>query len=275
METGQERIKDIIPNMFYQYYESKKLGYLRVHYDIPIMFYRYYKSGKFGFVRSDLYLDLNALCTDGMKINSFEQQTAPENVEVICVFGSILYKNFPRKEKIKRKKWFFFGPWIEREFLRPQKDPNDFDALFILKEGLTQHKIILPRHTSFGTKHWRGFERTERRLNPKTSSEEGLYGSYGVIDYAPFGDLPELKRDRSSFLHAKSLHITYRSLEQFLNGIGNGDEISESIIEYGLPLFGKERFYEIIQNIKIPERRALHSIEWSKDKEGKLEGRII
>jgi len=262
MNNANQKLEDITPKKLFEYYESRRLGHLTV----PL---------SDGYASSYYYLDLAALCTGGMNVSDFEQQTAQENVEVICAFGSALHKNFPRKEKIRRKRLFFFGSWIEKEFSRPRKNPDDFDALFILKEGLTNDKIILPEYNSFGYKSWKKSERTERKVSPDIGSEEGLYGPYDMVYSSPFGKLPNIREDNTySVSDAKPLHITHRSIKQFLRGICNGDDISKSVVEYGIPLFGRERFYEIIKDIKTPKREALHNVVWREYLNGRLEGTI-
>jgi len=60
-----------------------------------------------------------------------------------------------------------------------------------------------------------------------------------------------------------------------LTGLGDGDELSESVLKYGLPIIGQNKFAEIIKNITSPKRGPLHKIEWEENFEGRLEGKII
>lgn len=58
------------------------------------------------------------------------------------------------------------------------------------------------------------------------------------------------------------LHISYRSIDQFLDGIGNGDTVSETVLQYGVPIINKERFEEIAERVTVPARKPLHRIKW-------------
>ena len=70
------------------------------------------------------------------------------------------------------------------------------------------------------------------------------------------------------------LHIVYRSLDQFLEGIDNRDKISENIFKTGVPIVGKSNFHEIISRFDTRERKQLNEIKWNYE-EGKLTGKMI
>jgi len=228
---------DPTPKSLEKYFENRLLGKLNV--DIPGC----------GLISADL----NYLYRDGTNLPSFEEQTKPENIEAIVVYGSVLYKHFPPKTIIeKRKKYHLFGPEVRKEIIQRREMPGDFDIMILMRRGLTVDKVIIPKPKSPNNSYVESAAQVT-----KTRWDNG--GSYG------------------SYIETKSganLHVTYRSVQQLLNGLGNGDTVSESVVRYGLPIVGRERFAEIVRNITSPQREPLHRVMWREDLKGKLQGWI-
>ncbi len=174
---------------------------------------------------------------------AYEYQTEPENIEAIAIYGSVLYKHFPVPGKTIQvnqdniRGFLGLGKKVPRTIPGKREKPEDIDLMVITKEGLTDEKIIPTI-------------KEDRYI-------EGFYGHY------------------QEFITEQGLHIVYRSTDQFLEGIGNGDELSESVVKYGVPIVGEKRFTEIIRDVKNPTRENLHSFEWGEDSIGRLHGRII
>jgi len=270
-----ENMKDITPQLFQEYYQKGRL------WDLTIKFPpAHYRCGPV--YPSKITLDLKELFTKGIKIKDFENQTSINNTEVICVYGGVLYKHFIPKKKIREKKWLFFGSYVEREYRLPPHIPNDFDVMFITREAFSQDNMIITNHYSYCKRRNIKVPHNELIVYPETRLEAHTYNDDGtshteyeeIIGYTPVRIEPRGLADDYRSTEVIPLHITYRSLDQFLNGIGRGDELSESVVRYGIPLVGAERFYEIIKNIASPRREALHQVEWREDKNGVLQGRI-
>lgn len=235
--------KDITPELMKIYFESGKLGTLVE--TIPGC----------GIVT----VDLSQLFKHATGLKFFEFQTSPENIEVMAVYGSTLYNHFPTEEQvpITKRKYLLWGPkeTVVKTIQKPRHFPNDFDVMVITKEGFSDDKVIIPK------RHLKG---------------DG-YGSWEVIDFTAVGTKRNVS-DGYGYFEVKgdaNLHITYRSVEQFLAGLGKGDELSESVVRYGIPLIGQGRFSEIVKDITSPRREATHRVEWDEDLEGKLQGKIL
>jgi len=241
--------KDITPELMQKYFEAEKLGKLSLDFpgcsrlstinvDLPILF-RHITDSKF-----------------------FEYAINPRDVESIAVYGSVLHKHFPKKRKeIRGKKYILFGPEVVKKVYEEREIPSDLDVMVITKEGFTEDKVIIPERKPIVNEY--GY--VEAILSDGKSgitTKRPDINEYGYIEgFVKGGDL--------------DLHITYRSVEQFLEGLGKGDELSESVIGYGIPIIGQERFSGIVKDIQSPKREALHQVEWNEDLEGKLQGKIL
>ena len=255
--------EDITPRAFHEYYKAKKLGNLRIEFpacskckEVRLSLRELYRLGIF-------YYKSNK---KDSSCSVFEKNF--ENIEFVCVYGSILYNNFP----LFKRKYLFFGSLIPT---KGQKRPHDFDVLCITKDKLIDEKIIIPKRV----KSWHLFNQTGVDIFHDSSIESAVKRVYTERGYTRVEtyNSSDSYYEFSGYVDQEDnlpLHITYRSLDQFLNGIGRGDEVSESVVRYGIPLVGAERFYEIIKNIETPRREALHQVEWSEDKNGVLQGRI-
>jgi len=123
--------------------------------------------------------------------------------------------------------------------------------------------------------------------DPKTRKEASGYGYNEVIEssvvytttptkvYSTFLDYFFGTSKYESVDGAIPLHVSYRSVNQLINGLGRGDTLSESVVAYGILIIGQKRFAEIIKDIKSPERKPLHSVAWKVDLEGRLQGEIL
>ncbi len=231
-----ETTNDLTAELFQKYLENKQLGNLLIQ--IPDC-----KHTCGGLFNLPMNTSLEHLFKEATNYRFFKHETKPENIEAICVYGSVLYKHFPRKTEIrKRKKWFVFGKEIQEEVLLPRKKPGDFDVMVITKEGFTEEKIIIPEGKGI------------------VVSTEGFETEYGYY---------EAKTNHN-------LHITYRSIAQFLSGIGNRDTLSESVFRYGVPIVGREQFEELVNtSYDTVKREPQHEIEWHENHEGILWGKII
>ncbi len=226
--------------VFQKYLDHKQLGRLSIH--IPDC-----KNGSMS-----INVNLESLFRDATGYKFFKHENKPEDIEAMCVFGSVLYKQFPRPIEIKnRKKWFLFGEKITKEKLLLRNRPNDFDVMVITKENLTEDKIIIPQLIK---------EKYEKKPKGIAEAEWGVDDGYGgVIVRTDYG-----------------VHIIYRSVEQFLAGIGHGDTVSECVFKYGVPIIGKEKFDKLVdRNHDYIKREQLHDIEWTESLEGVLSGKII
>jgi len=205
----------------------------------------------------EVSVDLQQLFRYTTGLEFFEFQTRPDNIMAICVYGSVLYKHFEEVEhKVeRRKKYLLFGhEQISTREVTKRRMPNDVDVMVITKDGLTDDKFIIPKRRVIGDS----------------------YGSREVIEHAAV-DTRRLVPDDYGYIEVRggaNLHITYRSVEQFLAGIGNGDKLSESVIKYGIPIAGQRYFDQLMRKVTSHKREARHSIGWYEDLEGKLHGRI-
>lgn len=205
-----------------------------------------------------------------------------EDIEAICVYGSVLYKHFHsggRGERIKiRRKYWLFGPKLHLKTIKKLKYlPRDFDVMVITKTNPPlEEKIIKPRNlSSYDNGDSFYHHRSRSSINDFVVMEsvvkiEEWWSKIGWHYHDP----PNKFKDFLTYVY-RPLHITYRSVEQFLTGIGHGDELSESVVRYGIPIIGKNRFEEIIRDIRFPKREPLHQVGCSEKFGGKLECKIV
>src|SRR3989344_2353854 len=92
---------------------------------------RYFEAGKLGnlsaYISSivsptELKLSLASLHKAVTGMEAFKHTIRPEDIEAVCVKGSLLYKNYPDQfdtvEK-QKKKYYFFGPVVRtKEFAK-------------------------------------------------------------------------------------------------------------------------------------------------------------
>lgn len=250
--------RDITPKLMQKYFEAGRLENLSQK--IPGC--------------GTISTDLTKLFKHASGAEFFDYQISPENIEAIVVYGSALFRHFPpKKNVITKKKYLFFGPEVEEEVTEPRRMPNDLDVLLITKKNLTDDKVIVPKKTR------KGDYNSDKIITPKKHVEGNSYdGCMEVIDETSVRTEEPVF---DSYGYAGScegginLHITYRSVDQFLNGLGKGDFVSESVMKYGLPIIGQKRFDQIVKNVKSSERKPLHSVEWSESSSGKLQGKIV
>jgi len=231
---------DITPKLMQDYSESNKLGFIKSK--IPIQ----PNEDEPDILMGSVELDLSKLY-DIIKPNHKKGDEA--SIISVCVFGSVLYKHFD-------------SPYSEI--------PHDLDLMCILAYS-DDKNIVIP----------------ERVVKPKTRKEASGYGYNEVIEssvvytttptkvYSTFLDYFFGTSKYESVDGAIPLHVSYRSVNQLINGLGRGDTLSESVVAYGILIIGQKRFAEIIKDIKSPERKPLHSVAWKVDLEGRLQGEIL
>ncbi len=226
--------QDITPEYVQSKYILKELGILKTEI-LPLWKFK-------------MKIDLNKIWQYSANLNAFSKEITkinkekvfPGNISALCIYGSVLYKNLP-KTKFK-KTWFGFGT-KRIAVVRPIKEPNDLDLMVLTKEPVGEELF---------------FPGKENIVKTSILESDGfLGGGYGSQEVR--GNL--------------KLHLTYRSEEQFLNTLQNGDVLSEAVVRYGLPLVGENNFERTISGISSPKRNPLHEIIW-KDS-GKLNGKII
>lgn len=249
--------RELDANLLYEYYRRGNLGTL--HIAIP-------RDNIAISEDINIRVELDKLFEHVTNLKSFEERTRPDSIEAICVYGSVLFKQFGTEEVVReeRRKFVLFGPKQVKEQRKTRyKTPRDFDILVILKEGLTEDRVIVPKRTTIKIDTGYGYfdivkSNGASGILTEVPVSDGIYGY--IEGYVRGGDL--------------DLHISYRSVEQLLAGIGHGDELSESVIKYGVPLIGQERFNQLVASVTSLTREPLHGVQWSEDKQGKLQGRI-
>lgn len=240
------------------------------------LFYKYYQEGMLGLMEltipgvMKIKVELDKLFEHITNLKSSEDRTAPDNIEAICVYGSALYRHFGTEETLRqeRRKWVLFGPkQVETRTFTRYKTPRDFDILVILKEGLTDDKVVVPKRTLIRTRTALvniGYGASVEHI--KSDGSSGILTSIPVVN--EYGYIERFARGEDL-----DLHICYRSVEQFTAGLGQGDELSESVVRYGVPLVGQERFNALVGSVNF-ERAPLHSVHPFEDLQGKLQIKI-
>ena len=223
-----------------KYYNDKDLG--RLTADAPVF-------------DAEFFINLDIFFRSIIGLKMYEPAINPQNIESVCIYGSVLYKHFP--PKIEEKVTKFLGFVINKEKRKVQDYPNDFDIAVILKEGISPDKVIITkRHESDSSDIV--LPSGARKKLPIFNEIALMYGRLIPID-SEEGNMP--------------LHIAYRSIEQFLNGIKQGDELSQSIYNYGLPIVGQTIFNEIIKPV-FGNRNPLHTVQWYETPEGKFSATV-
>jgi len=232
---------DITPKLMQEYSKSDKLGFIRSK--IPIKPDEYEPDVLMGIVKLDLSKLYGIIKTNHKNIDE-------ASVISVCVFGNVLYKHFN-------------SPYSEM--------PHDLDLMCILaysddKGIVIPERVVKPKirkeHIGYG-----GYEKIIESSAVYTTTPTRIYRTF--LDY--FLDTSKYE----SMGGAIPLHVSYRSINQLINGLGRGDTLSESVVAYGIPIIGQKRFAEIIKDVKSPERKPLHSFAWQLDLEGRLQGKIL
>ena len=226
--------EDISARLMEKYFEAKRLGYLTSK--IPV-------SG-FPGIEEEISLDLTQLFRNSTGLEFFEYQMPPENIEAICVYGDVLYKNSAIKKKTKKQK----------------RIPEEFDVMVIAKNGCGV------------------LELGDKFISPKTHSIcSGSEGKRDIVDFSAVKTKSYVLSPSgySESIGGATVHITYRSARASLEDFVKGDKLIRDIFKYGTPIVGVERFKEIARNIKIPKREDKPCVEWYEDTEGILQGAIL
>jgi len=170
--------------------------------------------------------------------NSFSAGSAPivkmDNIEVVCLFGSTLYKHIPKPIKydsVLRKKYIFFGEMLVRDVKKelPRPAPRDVDIMVISNVPPSLSDI-------------------NGVINSAFYRRQKIHSYYGGSGYKEIGGVP--------------VHIHYRSVSKFLNGINNGDTVCRYVAKYGIPFVGHDKFNEILGKIKNNKRYIRHKLKW-------------
>jgi hypothetical protein len=194
-------------------------------------------SGKKKVIRLDLFKFFDLFS------ESFFPPVKIDDIQVVCLFGSTLYKHIPRKsvlETVVKKKYIFFGDISVKNIGKklPRAQPNDIDLMVISRGDVSLKEN---NKAEISTLYCR-------------EKESGMYSSSS--EYKIVGDLP--------------VHIHYRSVSQFLNGINGDDTVSRYVATYGIPFVGQNRFKEILSNIKNNSRDIRHKLKWKNQSRRKL-----
>lgn len=160
---------------------------------------------------------------DGIK----KDITNPEEIETICLFGSVLYRHF-------------FHPINNAGQVLKKKSPSDIDFGIILKKDLGLNESTFRKIGEF--------------YKPYKTRRGNDYGSW----WESHNEISEIP-----------VHISYFSIEQFLNNSEQEKGAMKNIIEYGLPIIGQEKFKEIVKNAKSQKRKPFHKFRWN-HKKGRL-----
>jgi len=177
-----------------------------------------------------------------------------DDVECICLYGSALYLNHPVPDlEGTKRKYGFFGKKVPYTVRGTRQLPRDVDVMVIMHSNFSDEKVVAAKRNLHDTGY--GFVEVvvDGPVPAKRCTWEG-YGYVGVNTWC-------------------GLHIAYRSKEQFVSGIGSGDELSESIHNHGVPIVGAQQFEELVAQ-SARARNVQHAIEWS-DEAGVLNGQLI
>lgn len=208
-------------------FKDNKLCNLEVYYERNICPEGQSSTAKFAFKLDSFFEAINSKVT-------FSE------ISSICLFGSVLYRHIPIPtvvvDRIVKKRGTISIVKTKEERERPL--PNDIDIFVLLK-----HKLSEGEPDAIQT-----IPLCERKIYKKIS---GYGGSY-LEKISGDSDLP--------------LHISFRSISQFLNGINHGDEISEYVATFGIPFVGQKKFYQTLKHIKGNVRKDMHRIKWKVDK---------
>lgn len=267
--------QDVTPQEFLEFFTYKKLGKVevnipdcskrrriqRISMDLESLFEHATDAECVNPTLLDIPDDMDSICSYLKRSSASRRIYAkinPSDIECICAYGSVLYKNFP---KIEKKRLFFFSEEVN-------KSPSDFDIMVITRNDVKEEKII------------RTVKRTEE-YTVEVSSGGDHYMDPVTTGYITKtrtvfkGPVLKFRKKGYGAMGGADLHILYYSLDRFLRGVKEGDEISESVVRYGIPLVGAKRFDEIVKDIKNLKREALHRVELVEDENGWLQGEII
>ncbi len=169
-----------------------------------------------------------------------DHQIMAQDIEAVSVIGKALYKHFDHPYRAMRK---------------------DLDMVVLLTNQYDEKNIVIPKRT-VDAKLRKGYDYIE-------IIETAVYTEYPEM-VSRLLLPPEIKMKE----WVADLHISYRSLNQFRNGIGHGDSISESVVSYGVPIIGIKKFNRIVDEIQEPVREPLHETVYHNN-EGNLDIEII
>ena len=275
-------ISDVTSQLFKSYFEKDKLGKLSIDFvfgkETKFPSRNIQEPPQIRIQRGEVSVDLSKVFRSITGYEAFSYTIDPANIESICIHGSTLYNHFPfKREEYKSKRFHFFGPERVRQVYEHRDTPHEVDLMILLKEGLTGDKVIVPERTRNGN-----------RVDQKTVISEGktrkvmldpLDLMYGAYVYEVDGAVAKIDVSATTFPGYRDertmpLHLAYRSIDQFIEGIGKGDFLSEEVTQYGIALIGNGNFKEIVANIKSIERKPFHNVIWSEDLNGNLNGKV-
>lgn len=259
-------IDDVDMILFKRYHDENKLK------DVSLDFVFNEKKLKsseeiFDTKKGKISINLKNLFRASTNFEKFSYGIEPDAIQSICLYGSVLYKNFPGQlSEVK--------PIFGRRFvLQERKIPKDLDFLVLLNKGLTKEDVIIPPKTRDGDRN------NEKYLNFKNGliKIEWDYGTSYIVKkgFSKIDVSSATGFDGETDERILNFHLCYRSVDQFLNGIGKGDFISEEAASYGIPIIGGENFERILKKHNFPNRNPLYNIRWSESLKGKLKGKLI
>ena len=227
-------MQDVDPITVKHLFEEQKLNNLTIFYKRNMCPKDFERKVYFSF---SLMTFFEKLLSDDLFIDS---SISFNDISSICLFGSVLHKHIPVPIEVTHHTVKKGGAiqTVEVKEEKPRSIPNDIDIFVMLKSGLldspkTVTTIPLASKSIF-----------------RKQVVQGV-GSYG-------GDETRIVEHGSTL----PLHISIRSISQFLNGINNGDEVSEYISTFGVPFVGQKNFSQTLEKIKGNVRKDMHKIRW-------------
>lgn len=239
--------KDITPRYMQEMYEQDNLGKLV----IKLRGFKSYEfKSKIPFMEKEDYNGTAEIHMDLKRIwEEITSRIKPKNIETICVYGGVLDIIKPRKVQKQRPKYFgLFGPKTIKHIEINRRKPNDLDLIVLTKEDV-EDSLFFPGKENIA--------KIEKLKKIWTCGESRWYG------------------EDKKFVSGFPLHLTYRSVNQFLNYLQKQDVLSCDTIKRGLPIVGEENFNKVVSmtNPISIKRNPQHTIEW--DNAGKLQGYVL
>ena len=190
-------------------------------------------------------IDLDRLFRSAVKIGSFLRPVIiqGDDIEFICLYGDALYKDFSPEEYHRLGK------------------PNVVEIMLITKEKCDQKKIL----------------KSEKPI--RRATKYNYFSPHFKVDLDSFGGGLEGLSDCGYILKKKrkglKIGVVYKSVHELINQFKNGDELSKSVIMYGLPIIGQRNFERILQGLEVQREINCHKIIfYTNGFSGRISGRM-
>jgi hypothetical protein len=165
------------------------------------------------------------------------------SIESICLYGPVLYRNFPPKTKeLHKRRYRFFGPITTKIVEQPREIPASIDFLAITTD-----------------------EVKKGNRDAYCSSDPGALRIYGCAEFSYYNHIADFSNGGMWWEPRMEIAADIRVNFMAAGELGEESEDLRKVLCYCVPIIGEHRFEEIINSDLAVHRNPLHSIHWEND----------